>query len=51
MEEHIGAAKKELSKLEPTEERDIAVVKKAKDHLSEGTKAIEVRQKHIRIAD
>lgn len=51
VEEHIGAVKKELTKLEPTEEQEVAIVKKPTKHLSEGMKAIDVRQKHIKIAD
>ena len=51
MEDHISAAKKELKKLDPTGEQDKTTVKNATTHLDEGIKVIEVRQKHIRIAD
>lgn len=51
IEEHIDAARKELGKLDPTEEQDKAIVKKVGDYLGEDMKAIKVRQKHIKIAD
>lgn len=51
VEEHIHTTRKELGKLDTTEEQDKAVVKKVSDHLCKGIKAIEVRQKHIKIAD
>ena len=51
VEDHISAAKKELKKLDPTGEQDKTTLKNATTHLDEGIKAIEVRQKHIRIAD
>ena len=51
VEDHISAAKKELKKLDPTGEQDKTTVKNATTHLDEGIKVIEVRQKHIRIAD
>ena len=51
VEEHIDAARKELGKMNPTGEHEKAVVKKTGDLLKEGMKAIEVRQKHIKIAD
>ena len=49
VEEHT--ARKELGKLNPVEGNDKAIVKKTCELLKEGIKAIEVRQKHIKIAD
>ena len=43
VEECIEAAMKELSKLNPTEEHDKAIVKKTSELLKEGMKAIEAR--------
>ena len=51
VDDHISAAKKELKKLTPTGEQDRAIVQNVTNHLDEGTKSIEVRQKHIRLAD
>ena len=51
MEEHMGAAMKELGKLTPADEGQKAIVQRTTQHLDEGTKALAVRQKHIRIAD
>ena len=51
VEEHMGAAMKELGKLTHTDEGQKAIVHHTTQHLDEGTKAIAVRQKHIRIAD
>ena len=48
--EHIDAVRKELGKLKPVEEHDKAIVKNTGELLKEGIKAIEVRQKHIKIA-
>ena len=51
LEDHISTVKKELKKLKPTSEQSVTTVKNVNTHLDEGMKAIEVRQKHIRIAD
>ena len=51
VEEHIDAARKELGKLNPVEEHNKAIMKKTGELLKEGIKAIEIRQKHIKIAD
>ena len=51
VEEHIDAARKKLGKLNLVEEHNKAIVKKTGELLKEGTKAIEVRQKHIKIVD
>ena len=51
VEEHFDAARKELGKLNPTNEHEKDIVKKTAEHLKKGMKAIEVRQKHIKIAD
>ena len=51
VEEHIDAARKELGKMNPTDEHEKAIVKKTGDLLKEGMNAIEVWQKHIKIAD
>ena len=51
VEEHFDAARKELGKLNPTNEHEKDIVKKTAAPLKEGIKAIEVRQKHIKIAD
>ena len=51
VEDHLEAAKKELAKLTPEGEQQTATVKKLKTCLDEGIKAIEVCQKHIKIAD
>ena len=51
VEDHISAAKKELKKLNPTGEQDQTIVQNVTNDLEEGTKSIEVRQKHIRLAD
>ena len=51
VDDHISAAKKELKKLTPTGEQDRAIIQNVTNHLDEGTKLIEVRQKHIRLAD
>ena len=51
VEEHMSVAKKELAKLPAEDEQEKAVVKRLKTCLDEGIKAIEVRQKHIKIAD
>ena len=51
VEEHIDAARKELGKLNPVEENDKAIIRKTGELLKQGIKAIEVRQKHIKIAD
>ena len=50
VEDHIEAARKELGKVTPSNP-DKATVSKAIAHLDEGTKAIVVRQKHIKVAD
>ena len=47
----MGAAMKELGKLTPADEGQKAIVQCTTQHLNEGTKALAVRQKHIRIAD
>ena len=51
VEEHMGVAMKELGKLTPTAEGQKAIVHRTTQHLDEGTKAIAVWRKHIRIAD
>ena len=51
VDEHLGAAKKELSKLEPQTEDENNTIARSKAHLDEGMKKIAVRQKHIKIAD
>ena len=51
IEESIGAAKKELSKLTTNDEQDKGVIKKAETFLDEGLKTLEKRQKHIKVAD
>ena len=51
VEDHLESAKKELAKLTPENDVQTATVKRVKTCLDEGTKAIEVRQKHIKIAD
>ena len=51
IEEHIESAQKEVAKLTPANEQEKAIVTKAKNCLDEGIKAIEIRQKHIKIAD
>ena len=51
VDEHLGAAKKELGKLEPRTEEENNIVARSKAHLDEGMKEIAIRQKHIRIAD
>ena len=51
IEDHIDAAKKELGKSNPTGDQENTIIKKVIAHLDEGMKAIEVRQKHVRIAD
>ena len=51
VKEHIDAARKELAKLNPVEEHDKAIMKKTGELLKEGINTIEVRQKHIKIAD
>ena len=51
VDEHLGAAKKELSKLEPRTEEENNTIARSKAHLDEGMKKIAVRQKHIKIAD
>ena len=51
VEEHVDTATKELGRLNPTAEHDKAIVKKTGELLKEGMKAIEVRQKCIKIID
>jgi len=51
MEDHLEAAKKELSKLSPASETEKAIVHNTSTHLEEDIKCIAVWQKHIRIAD
>ena len=51
MEEHRVAAKRELSKLNPTKPAEREAMKKAAASLDEGLKEVACRQKHIRIAD
>ena len=46
VEEHIEAAKRELGKLTPGNEKEQATTKRAAAHLHEGLKAIACRQKH-----
>ena len=50
MEEHMGAAIKELGKLTPADEGQKVIVQRTTQHLDEGKKALAVRQKHIRMA-
>ena len=47
----MESAKKEIAKLTPANEQEKAILTKAKSCLDEGIKAIEVCQKHIKIAD
>ena len=51
IEESIDTAKKELSKITSNDEQDKEAVKKAEMLLDEGLKALEKRQKHIKVAD
>ena len=51
IEESIGAAKKELSKVTTTNDQDKEAIKKAEIILDEGLKSLEKRQKHIQVAD
>ena len=51
VDNHLGAAKKELGKLEPRNEEENNIVARSKAHLDEGIKEIAVQQKQIRIAD
>ena len=51
VEESISAAKQELARLTPTGSDQQATLKRAQMHLDEGAKAIEKRQKHIKVAD
>ena len=51
VDEHLGAAKKQLSKLEPRTEEENNTIARSKAHLDEGMKKIAVRQKHIKIAN
>ena len=47
----IFVAKQELARLTPTGSDQQAALKRAQMHLDEGAKAIEKRQKHIKVAD
>ena len=51
VEESISAAKKELKKIKPGSDEDKESLQKASNSLDEGIKAIEKRQKHIKVAD
>ena len=51
VDEHLGAAKKELGKLELRTKEEQKIVARSKAHFDKGRKEIAVRQKHIRIAD
>ena len=50
VEDHIEAMRKELGKIESSNPEK-ATINKAIAHLDEGTKAIAVCQKHIKVAD
>ena len=50
-EDHLESAKKELTKLTLVSYLQTAIVKRVKTCLDEGTKVIEVHQKHIQIVD
>ena len=45
------SAKEELSKVKPADPNEKAALKRAETKLSEGTKALAERQKHIKVAD
>ena len=47
----MGVAMKELGKLTPADEGQKAIVQCITQHLDEGTKALAVCQKHIKIID
>ena len=51
IEESICAAKKELTRASPVDPREKEAVQKAGALLDEGLKALETRQKHIKVAD
>ena len=51
IEESIYAAKKELTRASPVDLREKEAVQKAGALLDEGLKALETRQKHIKVAD
>ena len=50
MEESISAARKELEKINSGDPKDKEALKKADTCLDEGIKALEKRQKHIKVA-
>ena len=45
------SAKKELELLKPSEKKEKEALKKVQTHLDKGMKALEKRQKHIKVAD
>ena len=49
VEDHLESTKKELTKQTPENDVQTAIVKRVKICLDEGTEAIEVRQKHIKL--
>ena len=49
VENRLESAKKELTKLTPASDVQTAIVKRVKTYLDEGTKAIEVCQKHKKL--
>ena len=51
VEESMNAARKEIKKVQPATTEEKEAVKKATIHLDEGIRAIETRQKHIKVAD
>ena len=51
MEESINAAKKEIKKVKPAATDEKEAVRKATIHLDKGIRAIETRQKHIKVTD
>ena len=51
VEETISVAKEELKKIKPGNDKDKEPLQKASNSLDEGIKAIEKRQKHIKVAD
>ena len=48
---HVAAAAGQLSKLQPSSDKDKAIIEKVRKELKEGGTALAERQKHIRIAD
>jgi len=49
--EHVEAAARKIQKLSPTKEKEKKIVDDTLDELTQGTKAITERQKHILMAD